>query len=156
MQDSLVNICQSKVINKTTVYYFRRDAFPDDTVFAWGIPMFCYSFFFKNDSLMSLPTMFKSELEKTSLDSFIVDIPKVIQLGRRYKHMTKEMNQVYIFNRIENIKIGKKVLKNCLKLTAYSYNKYYRYKREYWFKKGFGFVKYFAKGEISDIWEIRL
>ncbi|MFN8306148.1 MAG: hypothetical protein U0T79_05205 [Ferruginibacter sp.] len=156
MQDSIVTICESKIIDKEKVFYFRRDVFPDDTVLCAVLPGLYYAFYYKDGNLMTFPALFKSKLDKVKLKDFKLDYPNQIRLNKVYADWTKSTENTYKFEGYETVKIKDSIFTDCIKMTTGTYYLKFLYSKTLWFKKGVGLVKFLEEGEIGSLWEIRL
>ena len=156
MQDSLITICESKVIGNEKVYYFRRDVFPDDTVLCAVLPGLYYTFYYKDGNLMTFPALFKNQLDKAKLKDFKLDYPNRIRLNKVYADWKKSTENTYKFEGFETVKIKDSIFTDCIKMTTGTYYLKFLYFKTLWFKKGVGLVKFLEEGEIGTLWEIRL
>lgn len=156
MQDSIVTICESKIIGSEKVFYFRRDVSPGDTESCAVLPGLYYTFYYKNGNLMTFNALFKSKLNKAKLKDFILDYPKQIKLNKVYANWKKGTENTYKFEGFETVKIKDSVFTDCIKMTTGTYYLKFLYFKTLWFKKGVGLIKFLEEGEMGSQWEIRL
>ena len=155
MQDSIVTICESKLIGGEKVFYFRRNVFPADTIECAVLPGLYYTFYYKDGNLMTFDALFKSKLNKAKLKDFILDYPKRITLNKVYANWKKSTENTYKFKGFETVKIKDSVITDCIKMTTGTYYMKFLYFKTLWLKKGIGLIKFLEEGEIGSLWEIR-
>jgi len=147
------SICQSLVIKGREIFYFEEGCNSDDTVIT-GSQSFCAGAFYysKSGAFYFSPLFWKYEIKKANLNYFEPLFPAKISLNTPYKYQDGEEKKKYLFKKFEDVIIGKRTYRHCLKLIVIHNWPTERYTDTVWFQNGLGVVKWLrSTGRLEEL-----
>jgi len=146
--------CKTAVLQKQKIFYFADDGFtkyPESinvshNVFGEGL------FFYRNDSCFTIECDTEKDIsEKQIKDAYLV-FPPHMNTGDSVSYKPRPERKVYTLLKREDVSVGNKTYKDCLKFKLLTYWPDVIYIEYFWLKQDVGMVKWLrSTGRIDEL-----
>lgn len=144
--------CKSLIVKGKEIFYYDDGEYTGDTIIV-GAESFCDGvFYYEEGKFMFAPIFWKYEIKQANLNYFISLFPETIAIDTIYHFQDGKEIREYQFTGFEDVQIGNKIYKDCLKLTIVQNWPTSQYIDIVWFQKNTGVVKWLrGTGRLEEI-----